>query len=136
MSERNLPWKNHENTPAAAMKTGSRVVSELPPDNEIHVLQILPFFDIPTPRLESVVNVAAETVGIAAISCRATESECLFVLLLKILRTMPVNPQHITLLHQCFTLNQPLYVECLTKNDNTELFVMGNKGGLTSLTLL
>ncbi len=37
---------------------------------------------------------------------------------------------------QHFTLNQPLYVELLTKDGNTELFVMGNKGGLTSLTLL
>lgn len=37
---------------------------------------------------------------------------------------------------QRFTLNQPLYVELLTKDGNTELFVMGNKGGLTSLTLL
>jgi hypothetical protein len=44
------------------------------------MLQILPFFDIPTPRLESVVNVAAETVSSAAISNHATESECLLVL--------------------------------------------------------
>ena len=37
---------------------------------------------------------------------------------------------------QRFTLNQPLYVELLTKEGNTELFVMGNKGGLTGLKLL
>lgn len=37
---------------------------------------------------------------------------------------------------QRFTLNQPLYVELLTNNGNTELFVMGNKGGLTKLNLL
>ena len=36
---------------------------------------------------------------------------------------------------QRFTLNQPLYVELLTKDGNTELFVMGNKGGLTKLLL-
>ena len=48
---------------------------------------------------------------------------------------MPVNPQHITLLHQRFTLNQPLYMDLLTK-DSTGLFAMGDKGGLTSLTLL
>lgn len=33
-----------------------------------------------------------------------------------------------------FTLNQPLYVEHLTKDDSAELFVMGNKGGLTKLS--
>lgn len=37
---------------------------------------------------------------------------------------------------QRFTLNQPLYVELLTNNGNTELFVMGNKGGLSGLKLL
>ena len=35
---------------------------------------------------------------------------------------------------QRFTLNQPLYVELLTKDGNTELFVMGNKGGLTKIS--
>ncbi len=35
---------------------------------------------------------------------------------------------------QRFTLNQPLLVELLTKDDNTELFVMGNKGGLTKIS--
>lgn len=37
---------------------------------------------------------------------------------------------------QRFTMNQPLYVELLTKDGNTELFVMGNKGGLSGLKLL
>ena len=37
---------------------------------------------------------------------------------------------------QRFTLNQPLYVEYLTKDGNTELFVMGNKGGLTKIAKL
>ncbi len=73
------PPDNHENTLQQQRKRAG-AASELSPDNEIHVLQILPHFDIPTPRLESVVKVAAETVGIAAISCRATESECLLVL--------------------------------------------------------
>ena len=36
---------------------------------------------------------------------------------------------------QRFTKNQPLYVELITNDGNTELFVMGNKGGLTKLTL-
>ena len=36
---------------------------------------------------------------------------------------------------QRFTLNQPLYVEYLSKDGNTELFVMGNKGGLTKMLL-
>ncbi len=36
---------------------------------------------------------------------------------------------------QRFTLNQPLYVEYLTKDGNTEVFVMGNKGGLTKMIL-
>ena len=34
---------------------------------------------------------------------------------------------------QRFTMNQPLYVELLTQDGNTELFVMGNKGGLTEV---
>ena len=37
---------------------------------------------------------------------------------------------------QRFSKNQPLYVELLTQDGNTELFVMGNKGGLTGLKLL
>ena len=37
---------------------------------------------------------------------------------------------------QRFTMNQPLYVELLTQDGNTELFVMGNKGGLTELKSL
>ena len=36
---------------------------------------------------------------------------------------------------QRFTMNQPLYVELLTQDGNTELFVMGNKGGLTKCGL-
>ena len=35
---------------------------------------------------------------------------------------------------QRFTLNQPLYVEHFTKDDSAELFVMGNKGGLTKIS--
>ena len=34
---------------------------------------------------------------------------------------------------QRFTMNQPLYVELLTEGGSTELFVMGNKGGLTKV---
>ncbi|MBQ6155699.1 MAG: hypothetical protein IJK22_03765 [Bacteroidales bacterium] len=34
---------------------------------------------------------------------------------------------------QRFTMNQPLYVELLTEGGSTELFVMGNKGGLTNV---
>lgn len=36
---------------------------------------------------------------------------------------------------QRFTLNQPLYVDVLDNEGRTELFVMGNKGGLTKLLL-
>lgn len=32
-----------------------------------------------------------------------------------------------------FTLNEPLYVEYLTQDNKKELFVVGNKGGLTTL---
>lgn len=35
---------------------------------------------------------------------------------------------------QRFTLNQPLYVDVLDNEGRTELFVMGNKGGLTKLS--
>ena len=34
---------------------------------------------------------------------------------------------------QRFTMNKPLYVELLTEGGSTELFVMGNKGGLTKV---
>lgn len=34
---------------------------------------------------------------------------------------------------QRFTMNQSLYVELLTEGGSTELFVMGNKGGLTEV---
>lgn len=37
---------------------------------------------------------------------------------------------------QRFTLNQPLYVDVLDNEGLTAVFVMGNKGGLTSFTLL
>ena len=36
---------------------------------------------------------------------------------------------------QRFTLNQPLYVDLLDNDGHTELFVMGNKGGLTKMLL-
>lgn len=36
---------------------------------------------------------------------------------------------------QRFTLNQPLYVDVLDNEGRTELFVMGNKGGLTKMLL-
>ena len=35
---------------------------------------------------------------------------------------------------QRFVLNQPLFVDVLTKDGHTELFVMGNKGGLTKIS--
>ena len=37
---------------------------------------------------------------------------------------------------QRFILNQPLFVDVLSDDGQTAVFVMGNKGGLTSLTLL
>ena len=37
---------------------------------------------------------------------------------------------------QRFTLNQPLFVDVLDNEGQTELFVMGNKGGLTKVTKL
>jgi hypothetical protein len=33
-----------------------------------------------------------------------------------------------------FTPNEPLYVEHITDDGNKELFVMGNKGGLTKVS--
>lgn len=36
---------------------------------------------------------------------------------------------------QRFTLNQPLYVDVLDNEGRTELFVMGNKGGLTKISI-
>ena len=33
-----------------------------------------------------------------------------------------------------FTLNEPLYVEHILDDGNKELFVMGNKGGLTKVS--
>jgi hypothetical protein len=35
---------------------------------------------------------------------------------------------------QRFTMNQPLYVDLLTSDGQTELFVMGNKGGMTEIS--
>ena len=39
-----------------------------------------------------------------------------------------------TFICERFTLNEPLYVEHLTEDGSRELFVMGNKGGLTKVS--